>query len=144
MRKHQTAVALTALFVLAACGQQGGSTPGLTGETRTSFVEASINACTQSAHNDPRNAELPAATITQYCTCYSNAMADKISPDEVVSINTNMSNPAQVQSMLQTRIDAAVTACRPSAPAQAAPAQAAPSPAAAPPPDRSSEPNKGG
>jgi len=138
MRMHRTAAALTALFVLAACNQQGGSTPGLSGETRMSFVQASIGSCTQAAHSDPRNAQVSAAVITQYCTCYSNAMADKISPDEVAAMNTNM-DPAQIQALLQTRIDAAVAACRPSAPTEAAPAQAVPDTA---PPTPAQEPNK--
>lgn len=139
MRTHQTAVALTALFVLAACGQQGGSTPGLTGLSRTSFVESASSSCVRAAQSDPRNTRFSAETVAQYCTCYSNKMADTITPDELVTINTpEGSKPERIQALLQPRIDAAVAACRPPEPATG------PAPAPAPAPASEPEPNKGG
>lgn len=111
MRHYQAAAVLAAFVALAACNQQQGSStgPGLTGASREAFVTASINSCTQTAQSDPRNGSIPAATITQYCTCYSNRMADTISAAEVQALNAD---PSKLQT-LQPRIEAAVKACRP-------------------------------
>jgi hypothetical protein len=115
------------LLALAACGDSSTS-PGLTGADRTSFVEASVSSCKSAAQS--QNPNLSASVIDQYCTCYSNKMADSISASEARSLNA--SDAAQIQAVLGTRINAAIAACRPTnLPAPAAPAAPAPVPAPA-------------
>jgi hypothetical protein len=112
MRTYQAAVALTALFVLAACGQEG-STSGLTGATRTSFVQSATASCTQAAQTGAERAHISAEAVTRYCTCSANTMADRISPDQLQTLNTTVhSNPEQARVTMQPLIDAAATACR--------------------------------
>jgi hypothetical protein len=88
------------------------TTGGLTGADRDSFVNASTSSCVSTAQADPRNASLGADVIQQYCSCYSNKMADSISPSEAQSLNT--ADATRIQQVLGPRIQAAVTACKPS------------------------------
>ena len=112
MTLHRMAAAAAATLVLAACGQSG-SDGGLTGATRTAFVTSAVGSCSQKVQSDPSNASLSPAVVTQYCTCYSNKMADTISPAELQTLNDTMqSDPAKAQSMMQPRIDAAVSTCK--------------------------------
>ena len=93
-------------LALVACGDS--NSPGLSGADRTSFVEASTNSCIQAAQANPN---ITADVIKTYCTCYSNKMADSISPTEAQSLNT--ATAAEIQAKLQPRINAAIAACRP-------------------------------
>ena len=127
--------AVAGALLLASCGQPS-STPGLTGTERDAFVSSSISACVSKAQSDPSNASVPAAVVTQYCECSSNKMADTISSAEVAQLNTN---PDQAQALLGPRIQAAVMACKPTAPGTPAP-QSEPTPEGAP---QGSEPPKG-
>jgi hypothetical protein len=54
---------------------------GLTGTARTSFVEGATNGCLKEQARRPR--PFPSAIISQYCVCYANAVADRLSTDEV-------------------------------------------------------------
>jgi hypothetical protein len=79
------------LFVVGFMGiksMQGGVEPaqdnnavGLTGTARTSFVEGTKNGCLK--EQTRRQLPVPSATISQYCVCYANAVADRLSIDEL-------------------------------------------------------------
>ena len=113
MNMHQTCAALAALFALAACGQQDGSKPGLTGADRTSFIESTVTSCNAAAKTNPQAAQTPPAIIAQYCTCSASVMADKMTPDQMHSIDANKdSNPAEARAVAKPLIDAAANACR--------------------------------
>ena len=59
---------------------------GLTGAIRTTFFEASSRSCLRMQIDAPANKGLPVSTLYDYCKCYSNGMADKLSDDEVRSL----------------------------------------------------------
>lgn len=87
------------------------SKPGLTGSVRTSFVEASIASCTKTAQQ--RNPTADTGMIVQYCVCYSNRMADVISPAEVQAFGNTPNDAARMEAALHSRILAAAQACQP-------------------------------
>jgi hypothetical protein len=95
-----------ALICVSACGP---SNTGLSGPARDAFVQGAVGSCSTKQASDPNNRGVAADTITQYCTCYANEMADAISPDELQTISAN---PGQTQGMLQPRIEAASKTCR--------------------------------
>ena len=114
MKIQHASTAIIVLLAAAACGDSSTST-GLTGPTRDAFVQSSTTSCKAAAQGDPRNAGMGADGIEKYCVCYSNAMADKLSYAELEEINKTMAtDPAGTQAKLQSRINAAVAACRPS------------------------------
>ena len=59
---------------------------GLTGQIRLAFYEASARSCLKAQIDAPANKNLPVAALYGYCTCYSNGMADRLSDDEVRSL----------------------------------------------------------
>ena len=59
---------------------------GLTGQIRLAFYEASARSCLKAQIDAPANKSLPVAALYGYCTCYSNGMADRLSDDEVRSL----------------------------------------------------------
>ena len=59
---------------------------GLTGAIRMTFFEASSRSCLRMQIDAPANKGLPVSALYDYCKCYSNGMADKLSDDEVRSL----------------------------------------------------------
>lgn len=83
---------------------------GLVGQSRQTFVQASIGSCTRTVRANPDNQKLSDATVTEYCTCYSDWMANRMSLAEV---NRVANDPGSARSFLGTRIDTAIATCRP-------------------------------
>lgn len=110
MKLHRILVLTLPIAALAACGQGGGS--GLSGPNRDAFIQSSTASCKQAATANPQNASLGADKIGQYCTCYSEKMADSISMAELEDLNKGLAtDPAGAQAKLQPRIDAATKSC---------------------------------
>ena len=63
-------------------------TVGLTGVMRTQFVTVASETCRTKVQAQKNNA-LSESTVTTYCTCYANHMADNLSPSEVAAIAIN-------------------------------------------------------
>jgi GYF domain 2 len=79
---------------------------GLTGRVRSSFVQASIDACVKQQSDDK---SFSTETISQYCRCYSNDMADRVSKNELKSLK-NMKQEEKL-AVMQPKIDVASDAC---------------------------------
>ena len=58
---------------------------GLTGADREDFVEAVFQSCFQA--NDAKNKGYSLSDLARYCSCYSNALADRMTPEEVERFN---------------------------------------------------------
>jgi hypothetical protein len=78
---------------------------GLTGRARSGFVEGSIDACVKQSDKS-----LSPEIISQYCRCYANDIADRLSNNDVKSLG-NMKQ-AEALAAMQPKIDAAADACR--------------------------------
>jgi len=70
---------------------------GLSGANRNDFVESTFKGCFQSQTSDPRNREVKTATLAQYCLCFSNEMADGLSPEEAQLIAKMQSATPSIQ-----------------------------------------------
>lgn len=101
------------IALAAATAQAAPAKVGLVGQERLELVQASIASCTQTARQNPDNQSLSDATITEYCTCYSNRISDKMHHDEIQLI---AEKPEALRPLMGARIDAAIAACRPTRP----------------------------
>ena len=103
------AVVVTALLApAAAIGQQGAAT-GLSGDTRASFVQAAIASCMRKQIAAPENKGIADDVIDFYCICYSNGMADRLSPDDVVRLDAM--EPADMQKAMAPAVEQSSAAC---------------------------------
>jgi hypothetical protein len=57
--------------------------PGLTGSIRTDFVDGANHECIATQTRAPENKGISAKMISDYCTCYANGMADRVSVREL-------------------------------------------------------------
>jgi hypothetical protein len=71
---------------------------GLMGETRTSFIDKAIDACT-------KNSGSPT-----YCSCYANAMADSLSIKELKELST-AGNQGSGMTALRSKLEEASRRC---------------------------------
>ncbi|MBR0779554.1 hypothetical protein JQ543_25435 [Bradyrhizobium diazoefficiens] len=69
-----------AVFVLVLISSTSSAEPGLTGAARNEFVENAFKICLQKQRTAANNARF--ARFAQYCVCYSNHLADRLSPGE--------------------------------------------------------------
>lgn len=79
-------------------------TEGLTARARSAFVGAAIDSCVKESDKS-----LSADTIAQYCKCYANGLADRVSAREVRSLEKMKQEEALAA--MQPKIDAATDAC---------------------------------
>ncbi len=77
---------------------------GLTGTTRSAFVESVLAACLK---NKPDN--ISTSKITEYCNCYASALANEVSNNELTSFGKKDQSTWLVT--MQPKIDAAADAC---------------------------------
>jgi hypothetical protein len=58
----------------------------LTGKHRQDFIVAARHGCTKTQRQDPLNRQVGVtdAQISAYCDCYANALANHLTPDEIV------------------------------------------------------------
>ena len=66
--------------------QMAWSADGLTGQIRATFFEAAARSCLRAQIDAAANKAIPVSALYDYCKCYSNGMADKLSDDEVRSL----------------------------------------------------------
>jgi hypothetical protein len=87
-----------AIFVvLYAVNSHKNATPGLTGATRSQFVNGLLELCAKKpAANKRMSAELHA----QYCGCVADGMAARLSNDDL-----------KVKATLESMMDAAIAPC---------------------------------
>src|SRR5262249_36284362 len=87
--------------------QENDNNPGLTGEVRSQFVQSAVSSCIKSAPSNNELATLSPSVISQYCTCYANGLADRLSFNEV----TSTQNPDKAMEALEPKADEAIDAC---------------------------------
>lgn len=87
------ALAFGSAFVAVSYGQQwlqeNDNNPGLIGELRSHFVQSAISSCVKSFPADKKDLleALSPSLISQTCTCYANGLADRLSFNELKSID---------------------------------------------------------
>jgi hypothetical protein len=69
-----------AAFVLVLISSTSSAETGLTGSARNEFVENAFRVCLQKQRHAANEAKF--AKLAQYCVCYSNHLADRISPED--------------------------------------------------------------
>jgi hypothetical protein len=84
---------------------------GLTGRTRSAFVESAAATCVKSQNNAPENKDISASIISQYCNCYASGLADRVSPNEMRSLGIGKKDQSTWLAIMQPKIDAAADAC---------------------------------
>ncbi len=85
---------------------------GLTGTDRTAFLENAFKVCFQKQTNDPKNKTVKVARLAQYCVCYSDHLADRISSQENKTFDQLFANDrAELAVRLQPILDSVSSAC---------------------------------
>jgi hypothetical protein len=78
--------AFALVFFAAEVGVRMAWSEGLTGQIRLAFYEAAARSCLKAQIDAAANKGFPVAALYGYCTCYSSGMADKLTDDEVKSL----------------------------------------------------------
>lgn len=101
-------VAIGLAFFAVKYGQQWlrNNDPGLTGTVRSSFVESAVDSCVATQSNDPASKGISLSLISQYCNCYANGLADRVSNNELKAVAT-----AGTPTILQAKMSAAAEPC---------------------------------
>ena len=87
---------------------------GLTGTDRTEFLENAFKICFQKQTNDPKNKAVKVAKLAQYCVCYSDHLADRISSEENKTFDQLFANDrAALAVRLRPILDSVTSACAP-------------------------------
>ena len=100
-----------AVVVLALTSSVSSAETGLTGGVRNEFVEKAFNVCLQRqqsrAPNDPKVAKL-----AQYCVCYSNHLADRVSAEDNKAFDELFEkDKVELASRLRTVLDGLAEGC---------------------------------
>jgi hypothetical protein len=82
----------------------------LTGDVRTTFVEALIRSCLKTQLDAPGNQGVPVAAIHDFCKCNAGDLANKISNDEVKSLEAAGSEE-KYRTVMQARLEATAKMC---------------------------------
>jgi hypothetical protein len=81
---------------------------GLTGAARSTFVESALGGCLKKQNENPASKLVSPSVISQYCACYANGVADRISIHELKAMATTST---QMASMFQPKVEAAAKPC---------------------------------
>ena len=110
MRNIGRWTAPAAIAIVLASVQFAWSDQGLTGEVRTTFVEALMRSCLKTQLDAPDNKGVPVSAIHDYCKCNASSLADKISNDEVKSLEATGSEE-KYRTAMQARLEASAKTC---------------------------------
>jgi hypothetical protein len=69
-----------AVFFLSLISSASSAETGLAGSVRNAFVENAFKVCLQKLQNSANDARF--SKLAQYCVCYSNHLADRLSPED--------------------------------------------------------------
>lgn len=103
-----TAPAAIALFLASV--QFARSDQGLTGDVRTTFIEAATRSCLKTQLDAPTNRGVPVSALYDYCKCNASGMADMISNDEVKTLEATGSEE-KYRTAMQTRMESSAKTC---------------------------------
>jgi hypothetical protein len=99
-----------ALVVSRYSGELFGTVEtGLDASARAGFVDTTSQACLQAQTSDPASRAFSSVVLDQYCHCYANGMADRLSDDDLKTLAT-MERSARADKM-QPIIEAASAPC---------------------------------
>jgi hypothetical protein len=99
-------------LLLVLTSSAGLAQTGLTGTDRTEFLENAFKVCFQKQTNDPKNKSIKVARLAQYCVCYSDHLADRISAEENKALDRLFANDrAELAVRLQPILDSVTSAC---------------------------------
>jgi hypothetical protein len=84
-------------------------TTGLDTSARAKFVDSTAQACLQAQNSDPASKAFSPVVIDQYCHCYANGVADRLSDDDLKALAT-MERSARASKM-QPIVEAASAPC---------------------------------
>ena len=99
-----------AIAMVSASVQCAWSDQGLTGDVRNTFVEATIRSCLQAQLNARGNKGVAVSVIQDYCKCSANGLADKISIDEVRTLEA-AGSAEKSRTVMQSRLEATAKRC---------------------------------
>jgi hypothetical protein len=101
-------------FLLVLTSSAGFAQSGLTGGNRTEFLENAFKVCFQKQTDNPKNKAIKVAKLAQYCVCYSDHLADRISPEENKTFDQLFANDrAELAVRLRPILDSVTSACAP-------------------------------
>jgi len=103
-------IAAAAIAIFSVNIQFARSDQGLTGEVRTTFVEATTRSCLKTQLDAPSKRAFPVSAIYDYCKCNANGLADKISIDEVKFLESAGSEQ-RTQTAMRVRLEASAKSC---------------------------------
>jgi len=105
-------ILIFSLLVLTSSAASAQS--GLTGTDRAAFLENAFKVCFQKQTSDPKNKTIKVARLAQYCVCYSDHLADRISPEENKTFDQLFANDrAELAVRLQPILDSVTNTCAP-------------------------------
>ena len=105
-------VGVLALVVFATVPRTGMADNGITGPSRNVFVESSFQTCFQEARGDPANKATDVAILAQYCVCYSNQMADRLSNDDLKELEAAVATDSKaLEAKMQPLVKASAETC---------------------------------
>jgi len=101
-------------FLLVLTSSVSLAQSGLTGTDRTQFLENAFKVCFQRQTDDPKNKAIKVAKLAQYCVCYSDHLADRISSEENKTFDRLFANDrAELAVRLRPILDSVTSACAP-------------------------------
>ena len=101
---------VVALFASRYSGELfGPRDTGLDASARAKFVDTTAQACLQAQNGDPASKAFSPEVIDQYCHCYANGMADRLTDDDLKALAT-MERSARA-SKVQPIVEAASAPC---------------------------------
>ena len=103
---------LLALVLFSAVMRAAMADTGLTGPSRSAFVESSFQTCFKEARDDPANKTTDVAIIAQYCVCYSNQMADRLVNDDLKALEAAIAtDSAAIEAKMNPLVQASAEIC---------------------------------
>jgi hypothetical protein len=87
----------------------GRGDASLEASARSKFVDSTAQACLQAQNSDPSSKAFSPVVIDQYCRCYANGMADRLSDDDLKGLAA-MERSARISKM-QPIVEAASAPC---------------------------------
>jgi len=101
---------VAAIVMFSSSLQYAWSDQGLTGDVRKTFIEATIRSCLQAQLNAAGNKGVPVSVIQNYCKCSADGLADKISLDEVKTLEA-AGSAEKSRTVMQSRLEATAKIC---------------------------------
>lgn len=101
----------TVVLVFSFVSSIAAAETGLTGAARNEFVENAFKVCLQRRVTQGQS-EAKVAKLAQYCVCYSNRLADRISPEENKALDALFAtDKAELAARLQPILDGVAEGC---------------------------------